>query len=64
MRKVGLLVGVVSWTVGTELVVRWNKVSNVNTIGTTGQLIPFVIGVSGLVEIFYRCVMKYRSGHE
>ena len=37
-----------------ELVIRWNRIENVNSILSTGQLIPFVIGLGGLGKILFR----------
>jgi hypothetical protein len=31
----------------------WNSISDVYTINTTGQLIPFVIGLVGLAKVIY-----------
>ena len=36
-----------------ELTLKWNNVSNVYTVNSTGQLIPFVIGVAGFLKVFY-----------
>lgn len=45
--------------VGIELTIRWNSIRDVYSINTTGQLIPFVIGLVGLVEIIYGAVKDY-----
>ncbi|KAI9795923.1 MAG: hypothetical protein M1835_004952 [Candelina submexicana] len=36
-----------------ELEIRWNHISEVQTIGTVGQLIPLVLGVGGLLEVVW-----------
>lgn len=36
-----------------ELTLKWNDITDVNTIKSTGQLIPFVIGVAGLAKVLY-----------
>jgi len=35
-----------------ELTLAWNSISDVYTIKTTGELIPFVIGVCGVWQVF------------
>lgn len=40
-------------TTATELTMRWNRITNVNEVTFAGQLIPFVIGLGGLVRILY-----------
>ena len=42
------------WSIlAIELTIRWNSITEVNTIKTTGQLIPFVIGIGGLFQVVY-----------
>ncbi|KAF4468670.1 hypothetical protein FALBO_4435 [Fusarium albosuccineum] len=38
---------------GIELTLHWNDVTGVYDVNTTGQLIPFTIGLCGLVQILY-----------
>jgi hypothetical protein len=40
--------------VGIELTLYWNSINGVYTINTTGQLIPFVIGLLGLLRVLYK----------
>jgi hypothetical protein len=42
--------------IGIEMTLYWNSISNVYTINTTGQLIPFVIGLVGLAKVIYEPV--------
>ena len=44
----------------TELTLKWNKVSGVYTMNSTGQLFPFVIGVAGFLKVFYDTQGKYK----
>jgi hypothetical protein len=37
-----------------ELELRWNKVEGVNEIKTTGQIIPFVIGVLSISQMLLK----------
>lgn len=43
----------VGLVLSVELTVAWNGVSGVNQIGTVGQLVPFVLGVGGLVKVLW-----------
>ena len=33
--------------------IHWNRISGVYVLGQTGQLIPLVIGIGGLIKTFY-----------
>lgn len=47
------------WSVAAiELTLVWNKVTDVNNLGNTGQLIPFVIGIASLPSSFWH-VLEY-----
>ncbi|PWW75579.1 hypothetical protein C7212DRAFT_345521 [Tuber magnatum] len=37
-----------------ECVIAWNQVRDVNDILSTGQLIPLVVGVGGLIQVLYK----------
>jgi hypothetical protein len=42
----------VIWSIiGIELVIKWNKITDVHTIQSVGQLIPFVIGIVALLKL-------------
>lgn len=45
-----------------ELMIKWNKIEGVNTIRNTGQLIPLVVGASGLVRVLYKALYKAARG--
>ncbi|MCJ1300772.1 hypothetical protein MMC08_003570 [Hypocenomyce scalaris] len=48
-----------------ELSIRWNHIQDVNGLGTVGQLVPAVLGVGGLVKVFWSWVMeKLDNGKE
>lgn len=38
----------------SELVIAWNGIRDVNDIFSTGQLIPLVVGVGGLIQVLYK----------
>ena len=40
--------------VGPELQIRWNHIEGVGTVRSTGQLIPLVVAVSGLLNTLYK----------
>jgi hypothetical protein len=42
--------------IGIEMTLYWNSISGVYTINTTGQLIPFVIGLACLTKVVYEPV--------
>jgi hypothetical protein len=51
---------VIIWCVsGLELTLKWNGVTGVNYLGTTGQLIPFIIGLSSLPVAIWGVVEKW-----
>lgn len=37
-----------------ECIIVWNRVSGVNDMFSTGQLIPLVVGVGGLIQVLYK----------
>ena len=41
-----------------ELLIRWNHIEGVGTIRSTGQLIPLVVAISGLVIVLYKMVER------
>lgn len=48
-----LLVLILSVT-AVELVIQWNNVTDVNNIYSTGQLIPLVVGIGGLIQVLFK----------
>jgi hypothetical protein len=44
--------------IGTELTLQWNYISGVNKIDSVGQLIPFCLGVGGLLKVIWAAVME------
>ncbi|KAI9873282.1 MAG: hypothetical protein M1830_000584 [Pleopsidium flavum] len=48
-----------------ELTIGWNHISGVNQIGTVGQLIPFTLGIGGLVKVLWSWLqLRFRSNAE
>lgn len=46
--------------VQVELTISWNNISGLQSLATLGQLIPFVLGVGGLIKVVYGklCLVK------
>lgn len=52
----------VSWFIlAVELTLRWNSVIGIYDISSTGQLIPFIIGLLSLLRVIH---ITIRSTHE
>lgn len=52
------IMGATIWFIlSVELTIRWNKISGIQTIQTTGQLIPFVVGVASFVRAKHKLVI-------
>ncbi len=48
-----------------ELTLWWNQINGVNQFGTVGQLVPFVLGVGGLVKVLWSWLdMRFGTAHE
>jgi hypothetical protein len=41
-----------------ELIIKWNHVQGVNTLGNTGQILPLTVGGSGLLRVLYKTIYK------
>jgi hypothetical protein len=37
-----------------ELALSWNKVSGVYDVGSTGQVIPLIVGLSLVINVFWK----------
>lgn len=48
----------VLFIIGVELMIKWNHIQGVNDIGSTGQLLPLIIGVGGTFRVVYRLFSK------
>ena len=50
---------VIIWvTLATEMTLAWNNVSGVYILSSTGQLIPFVVGVLSLLRILHFIIVQ------
>lgn len=49
--------GLILFIIGVEMMVRWNHIGGVNSLGSTGQLLPLIIGVGGMFRVIH-CLLK------
>lgn len=42
--------------IGTELTIQWNYITGINNINSVGQLVPFTVGVGGLIKVCWSAV--------
>jgi hypothetical protein len=57
-----LIIFVLIWSIlGIELTIRWNRVTAINDILSTGQLIPFIMGISSLPAALWGVVEYYQE---
>ncbi|KAF8456604.1 hypothetical protein BGX38DRAFT_1266354 [Terfezia claveryi] len=50
--------------IAVELTIRWNKIEGVQAIGSTGQLLPVIIGVGGVVRVLMRLISDNIARHK
>ena len=55
MATLGLII-MISSVVATELVLKWNHVSGVYDISSTGQIIPLVVGFGIIANVAWRFI--------
>lgn len=64
--KVLFLVNIscLAWAViAIEVTLHWNSVSGIYDIATTGQLIPFIIGVISILRLFLALTVHSTTQH-
>lgn len=50
----------IAWLMAcVELTLKWNNVQGVNTVKTTGQLIPFIIGIVGFIRAINDVILAW-----
>lgn len=52
-----LSTGLILFIIGVEMMVRWNHIEGVDSLGSTGQLLPLIIGVGGMFRVIH-CLLK------
>ncbi|KIO21841.1 hypothetical protein M407DRAFT_28553 [Tulasnella calospora MUT 4182] len=45
----------------TELIIRWNHIQNVNSIGGTGQLIPLIVACLAFIRLLYKFFTDFKN---
>ena len=47
----------VFFIISTELVIRWNHIRGVNSIQSTGQILPIVVGGGSLIRVMWKFML-------
>ena len=56
------LIVIIALIVQVELTIAWNHISGLSSLTTLGQLIPFILGVGGLLKVLWGKWRLIRSG--
>ena len=59
---IGNLFTIIALIVQVELTIAWNHISGLQNLNTLGQLIPFIIGVGGLLKVLWGKWCMVRKG--
>lgn len=51
------VLSIVWFITSIETTIRWNNIQGVHSIDSTGQLIPFIIGVVSASQVFKKIVL-------
>ena len=62
LRQISFGVDVIVLILSTEFAIKWNHIGGVQSLGSTAQLIPLVIGSTGLVKVLYKFIVKLVRG--
>lgn len=54
----GLLPTIPFTIAACEMAIKWNGIKDVNSIGSTGQLIPLVLSIGQLLHFLYRGIRR------
>ncbi len=52
-----VVLSIVWFIVSIETTIRWNNIQGVNTIESTGQLLPTILGAVSMVRVLKRLVL-------
>lgn len=55
-QNVGFSGALLFFILSVELIIKWNKIEQVGSIGSTGQLLPVIIGVGGAGRVVIRLI--------
>ncbi|KAF8440694.1 hypothetical protein BGX38DRAFT_1205406 [Terfezia claveryi] len=58
-QNVGFSGALLLFILSVELIIRWNKIQGVGAIGSTGQLLPVIIGVGGVGRVMIRLTRDF-----
>lgn len=59
LQHLGLIIGLI---VQVELTISWNHITGLQTLSSLGQLIPFILGVGGLLQVLWGKWCLLRKG--
>ena len=54
----GILFPLFGFILNIELLIRWNHISGVHKIDGTGQIIPLVVAVTGLIRVCWKLIVR------
>ena len=63
LENLGMSGVLVFFVITVELMIKWNRIAGVNTVKSTGQLLPLIIGIGGLFRVLHRLVVKLLKKH-
>jgi hypothetical protein len=64
LSNVNLSYGLPFFILSAELMIRWNHIAGVQTLGSTGQLLPLIAGAASLVRVVYMfLVLLFTKGY-
>jgi hypothetical protein len=52
----------VFFILSTELTIRWNHIGGVNTMGSTGQILPIVTATASFISVMWQLVVNMMKG--
>ena len=56
------LIFILALILQVELTIAWNHVTGLNSLSALGQLIPFIIGIGGLIKVFWGKACEIKRG--
>lgn len=56
--RITLSTALILFIVSVEMMVRWNHIQGVNSLGSTGQLLPLIIGVGGMFRVIHNLLVE------
>lgn len=56
--KILLSSALILFIIGVEKMVEWNHIQGVNSLGSTGQLLPLIIGLGGMFRVVHNLLLE------